>query len=206
MGASGWDYRVPYQPDAEAAFTHLQDQVLESGEFLWREEYYGPRPTTRWQLAAIKDREEFWEEGTHSILDMDRIVAAHDEDHDGTLRPLTPDKVRSTLAPTARRRRTSTAFTSIRQAPTCANGPAAGCMPISAAGVDASPFFTTAANRSRSFSLVFQETERAMVAPQGQPTASAKICSAGPAESPLLTLGRITPTTSAVESSGTDCS
>jgi hypothetical protein len=94
MGASGWDYRVPYQPDAEAAFTHLQDQVLESGEFLWREEYYGPRPTTRWQLAAIKDREEFWEEGTHSILDMDRIVAADDEDHDGTLRPLTPDKVR----------------------------------------------------------------------------------------------------------------
>jgi hypothetical protein len=93
VGASGWDYLVPYQPDAEAAFRQLQEQVLESGEFLWREEYYGPRPTTRWQLAAIKDRVEFWEEGTHSILDMDRIVPADDEDHDGTVRPLAPDEV-----------------------------------------------------------------------------------------------------------------
>jgi hypothetical protein len=93
MGASGWDYLVPYQPDAEAAFRQLQEQVLESGEFLWREEYYGPRPTTRWQLAAVKDRVEFWEEGTHSILDMDRIVPADDEDHDGTVRPLAPDEV-----------------------------------------------------------------------------------------------------------------
>ncbi len=94
MGASGWDYRVPYQPDAEAAFTQLQEQVLESGDFLWQEEYYGPRPTTRWELAAVKDTEEFWEEGTHSILDMDRLIPADDEDNDGTVRPLTPDELR----------------------------------------------------------------------------------------------------------------
>jgi hypothetical protein len=88
MGASGWDYRVRYQPDLETAFLQLQDQVLESGDFLWSEEYYGPRPTTRWQLSAIKDRDEFWEEGTHSILDMDRIVPADAGDEEGAIRPL----------------------------------------------------------------------------------------------------------------------
>jgi len=94
MGASGWNYRVPYLPDAEAAFTQLQDQILQRGDFLWAEEYYGPRPTTRSQLAAAKDRGQFWEQGTHSILDMDSIIPADDQDHDGSVRPLTPDEVR----------------------------------------------------------------------------------------------------------------
>lgn len=93
MGASGWNYRVRYQPDLGAAFLQLQDQVLESGDFVWSEEYYGPRPTTRSQLSAIKDRDEFWAEGTHSILDMDRIVPAGASDEEGAIRPLSDAEV-----------------------------------------------------------------------------------------------------------------
>jgi hypothetical protein len=100
MGASGWDYYVRYQPDIATAFAQLQDEILESGDFLWREEWYGPRPTTRWQLSAIKDRDEFWEEGTHSILDMDRIIPAEDEDEEGAIRPLSTDEMEDNFGST----------------------------------------------------------------------------------------------------------
>ena len=100
MGASGWDYYVRYQPDIETVFARLQDEILESGDFLWSEEWYGPKPTTRWQLMAIKDRQEFWEEGTHSILDMDRIIPADDDDEEGAVRPLTADEMQDNFGST----------------------------------------------------------------------------------------------------------
>jgi hypothetical protein len=33
MGASGWSYRTPYQPDVEAALHQLREQVFARGEF-----------------------------------------------------------------------------------------------------------------------------------------------------------------------------
>jgi hypothetical protein len=104
VGASGWDYCVPYQPDVEAAFVQLQDQVLASGDFLWDEEHYGaPRPGTREDLAAVKEGSAFWEEGTHTVLDMDRVVPAYMEDDDedpdnvGAIRPMSADETREYL-------------------------------------------------------------------------------------------------------------
>jgi hypothetical protein len=103
VGASGWDYCVPYQPDVEAAFVQLQDQVLASGDFLWDEELYGaPQPGTRGELAAVKEGEAFWDEGTHTVLDMDRVVPAYAKDDEnpdnvGAIRPMSTEETREYL-------------------------------------------------------------------------------------------------------------
>jgi hypothetical protein len=97
MGASAWDHVVPYQPDPGAALDDLQDEVLASGDFLWNEKYFrAPRPATRADLAAVKEGSEFWTEGTHTVLDVDRVVPALPEniaEMMGAVCPLSPDQV-----------------------------------------------------------------------------------------------------------------
>jgi hypothetical protein len=113
MGASGWMYIEPSQSSIAETFAALQARVLASGDFLWGDEYtlnnpdlragfleHGgslddlePRPDSLHRLAELKQHDHFWEEGTHSILDMDRIISPHDEDHDGTVRPLAEDEI-----------------------------------------------------------------------------------------------------------------
>lgn len=102
MGASGWDYRVPYAGSVEATLTAVQEQILAAGDYIWPWEtiarYVGgevavPRPTSLDILNAAKETEEFWDEGTHTILDTDRVVtSAEDGDDvgDGAIRPLSP--------------------------------------------------------------------------------------------------------------------
>ena len=99
VGASGWDYFVPYTTDVAGALRDLQQRVLAADEFYWQDDeypdedpYLPPKPTTLEQLATIKEAEEFWDVGTHSILDLDRVIGPGDEDHDGTLRPLAPSE------------------------------------------------------------------------------------------------------------------
>ena len=113
MGASGWMYIEPSQSSIAETFAALQARVLASGEFLWGDEYtlnnpdlrarfreYGgsfddlePRPDSLHRLAELKQLDHFWEEGTHSILDMDHIISPNEQDHDGTVRPLTEDGI-----------------------------------------------------------------------------------------------------------------
>jgi hypothetical protein len=74
-----------------------------SGEYIWPwddiepedlDENEGvPRPSSLTELAAAKEIEEFWEEGTHSILDIDRVVAA-DDNQVGAIVPLSPAELR----------------------------------------------------------------------------------------------------------------
>jgi hypothetical protein len=110
MGASGWSYRVPFEEDARRAFLALQERELAGDDLYWQEEdeeeedeefrsEVPPRPTSLAQLAEIKDDERyhFWEWGTHSILDMDRLEPADAEDHDGGVRLLSPAEVRDLL-------------------------------------------------------------------------------------------------------------
>src|ERR1700677_2673244 len=117
VGASGWDYRTPYAGSVEATLIALQGQVLASGEYIWpwdrdyrnpaflahmerfaRETGWQagqpagtvPRPSSVAGLDVVKQAEEFWDEGTHSILDVDHVIAAEEDDELGAILPLTP--------------------------------------------------------------------------------------------------------------------
>ncbi|MDT7840453.1 hypothetical protein [Streptomyces justiciae] len=92
MGASGWEYVTPFKGTVEESLKALHAQVFE--------EEYGDDDTYG-SLAELWEDEEFMgEEGTHTILDIDRVVhtTAAPSDRDvqdyGTLRPLAPDRVR----------------------------------------------------------------------------------------------------------------
>jgi hypothetical protein len=75
MGASCWEYLVPYQADLQAALNDLRRQVFNSGEYI--------SPVT-WDLTApesveaMDEQEYYWEfmedNGTHSIIDVLNIV------------------------------------------------------------------------------------------------------------------------------------
>lgn len=93
MGASGWGYIIPLA-DPRAAFDAARRQTLAGGEFYpyWEDaDDLGGQPAGVEELDAVKEQEEFWEIGTHSILDMDRLMGPSDEDHDGTVRRLPDD-------------------------------------------------------------------------------------------------------------------
>lgn len=97
MGASGWEYRAPYAGSVEATLIAVQEQVLVSGDFIWPWDYVDPedrdegevvpRPSSLVGLNAAKENEEFWGEGTHTILDIDRVIA-DGTDQVGAIRPL----------------------------------------------------------------------------------------------------------------------
>jgi hypothetical protein len=88
VGASGWDYRAPFAGSVEATFVRVQEQVLMSGDYLWpwedidpeyaEENGVVPRPSSLAELTEAKEDEEFWGEGTHTILDLQQVVAEGD--------------------------------------------------------------------------------------------------------------------------------
>ena len=81
MGASSWEYVVPYQADLGAALAALRLQMFEQGNYL-KPSYYGanggglgvPDPSSLDDL----DQEPYWEfmgtSGTHSIIDVFAVV------------------------------------------------------------------------------------------------------------------------------------
>ncbi|MFI9833058.1 hypothetical protein ACIHIX_35845 [Streptomyces sp. NPDC051913] len=92
MGASGWEYVTPFKGTVEESLEALHAQVFQ--------EEYGDDDTYGSLEELWADEEFMGEEGTHSILDIDRVVhtATAPSDHDvrdyGTLRPLAPERVR----------------------------------------------------------------------------------------------------------------
>ncbi|WP_326564968.1 hypothetical protein VSH64_24285 [Amycolatopsis rhabdoformis] len=92
MGASGWHYRAPYAGSVKATHKFVQAQLLSSGDYVWPWEDFDPeyvtpvpRPRSLPDLNAAKDSENFWDCGTHSILDTHEIS---ESDGVGTIRPL----------------------------------------------------------------------------------------------------------------------
>ncbi|MFI1355184.1 hypothetical protein ACH4TV_16680 [Streptomyces sp. NPDC020898] len=82
MGASEWDYYVPYQEDLNAALQQLRREVFEAGEYYWVNgadwrpaEEREPRPRT---LEALWEVELVHEAGTHSILDVFLVLGPDD--------------------------------------------------------------------------------------------------------------------------------
>ena len=66
MGASGWDYRVPYQEDLQAALDALRVRAFGDGDY-WRGSSFAEAetPKTIEELLARNGTE-----GAHSILDI----------------------------------------------------------------------------------------------------------------------------------------
>jgi hypothetical protein len=67
MGASGWHHFVPHDTDVKAALDRLQQDVFATGAF------YRPRRAKR-AVTIAELRAVCAEEGTHSVLDIVRVL------------------------------------------------------------------------------------------------------------------------------------
>ncbi|MCE7003478.1 hypothetical protein LWC34_11650 [Kibdelosporangium philippinense] len=90
MGASEWYNFAPYQPDVSRAFTETQQRVLTERDYLEDVHDVGDFETLA-ELAELKEDEEFWEVGTHSILDMHAIGESVEV---GVITAMSPQEVR----------------------------------------------------------------------------------------------------------------
>ncbi|MFJ5267289.1 hypothetical protein [Streptomyces sp. NPDC088358] len=101
MGASGWDYYVPYQEDLNAALRQLRREVFEAGDYYWvnggdwRPE--GEREARPRSLEELWEDELVREAGTHSILDIFRVVGPDDTPDYNTVEPVTAEEARELL-------------------------------------------------------------------------------------------------------------
>ncbi|CAG6393402.1 hypothetical protein NMG29_02310 [Streptomyces cocklensis] len=96
MGASGWDYSVPYQEDVVGAFEGLRRKVFEERDYYW---------VSGADWRPVEDRlpwpetvEELWadeivqEAGTHSILDIFRIIGQDEKPDHFTMKQVTEEE------------------------------------------------------------------------------------------------------------------
>ncbi|MEV0839382.1 hypothetical protein AB0I55_07455 [Actinocatenispora sera] len=94
MGASGLDYFVAYQPDLNEALRALRDKVLAEGDYWWAvpgkpASAYDNRPRSFAELFADEGVQT---DGTHSILDVDHVLADGEDPDYGTVQPVTDDE------------------------------------------------------------------------------------------------------------------
>jgi hypothetical protein len=94
MGASGWEYVVPYQQDLGAALDILRRQVFAAGDYI-KPGSYGDV----FDLPEPGSADDYWEQeqyaefmgtsGTHSVIDVRAVIPADfDGDDFGSIRPL----------------------------------------------------------------------------------------------------------------------
>jgi hypothetical protein len=104
MGASSWEYYVPFQPDLGLSLRELKEQVLARGDYYWPLEeercpapgLRSPRPGTLQELDALLAQNEWLQsEGTHSILDMDGVIDPDDDAEPRTVEPVSVDDVQA---------------------------------------------------------------------------------------------------------------
>jgi hypothetical protein len=98
MGASGWQYVTPYHGDVAAALRELRERVFRDQQYYWWDDFEEdePRPAT---IDGIWASQPMRESGTHSILDVSRVVTTtelpdyRNRGDYGTVRPLAPDRI-----------------------------------------------------------------------------------------------------------------
>jgi len=114
VGASGWQYFVPYQSDITRALHELREQVFQSGKYYKREAFWQNTAESEYDnepdeelrqeliewLRTMKAMKEpttieelfLWneEDGTHSILDIKGVSTQPDF---GTISPLSQDEL-----------------------------------------------------------------------------------------------------------------
>ena len=107
MGASGWSYFIPYQEDITQALHDLRERVFQAGDYYKPLEWYAelrsrdiitqeeyqekileinsqPVPNNIDELVELRG-----EEGTHSIIDIERVSSLA---FPGTISPLSNDE------------------------------------------------------------------------------------------------------------------
>lgn len=99
MGASGWSYVTLFRGDVSESLRELREQVFRDKDYYWWDDFEEeqPRPPT---IDGIWDSEEMKHSGTHSILDVSRVVETTQppswdnwREDLGTVRPLVPDRI-----------------------------------------------------------------------------------------------------------------
>ncbi|MET7813323.1 hypothetical protein ABZT26_21050 [Streptomyces sp. NPDC005395] len=98
MGASAWDYYVPYQEDLGAALEELRHRVFVAGEYYWvhgddwlPEEERRPLPSSLDELWADEATQH---SGTHSILDVFHVQREDEEPEVCAVQPVTAAEAR----------------------------------------------------------------------------------------------------------------
>ncbi|MET8836376.1 hypothetical protein ABZV78_20980 [Micromonospora sp. NPDC004540] len=105
MGASGWSYTVPWQADPQAALVALQERVFHDGDYWWALGDYCPGAddvdaARRAAAPPPADIDELWshelvqECGSHSILDVDEVLAPGAAPAFGGLQALSAEETR----------------------------------------------------------------------------------------------------------------
>lgn len=90
MGASGWEYVVPYQREMAAALADLRRRVFADGSYVSPAELGLPVPATLDELVSEPHWEFMGTCGTHSIIDVLSAAPADDEAQEyATIRALT---------------------------------------------------------------------------------------------------------------------
>ncbi|MFI6289622.1 hypothetical protein ACIBCM_33640 [Streptomyces sp. NPDC051018] len=91
MGASGWEYYVPYQEDLGAALDALRQRVFEEQDYYWdpwdedNPEEARVQPST---LDLLWEDEQVQGEGTHLILDVHKVLRPGEDPDYGTVEPV----------------------------------------------------------------------------------------------------------------------
>jgi hypothetical protein len=70
VGASGWDYLVPFHESAAATLERVRAEVFATGDYYWPGGEDRPKPATEDELWAD---ESVRESMTHSILDIFKV-------------------------------------------------------------------------------------------------------------------------------------
>jgi hypothetical protein len=78
VGASDWRYVTPYRGDVAAALQGLRERVFRDRKYYWWDdlEEDEPRPPT---IDGIWASQQMRESGTHSILDVSRVVTTTEQ-------------------------------------------------------------------------------------------------------------------------------
>ncbi|MFO0546863.1 MAG: hypothetical protein U0271_00680 [Polyangiaceae bacterium] len=91
MGASGWDYWVPYESDIGSALAKLREKAFAEGDYYKGfGEYQVKSPTSIDDLFKQMEEVGLSTEGAHSILDMERVGETPDF---AVVAPLTDDQL-----------------------------------------------------------------------------------------------------------------
>ena len=100
MGASEWRYVAPFRGDVAQSLRELRERVFRDKDYYWWDDFEEDeaRPET---IEGIWASEEMQHSGTHSILDVSRVVETTQapswdnwREDLGTVRPLAAERIR----------------------------------------------------------------------------------------------------------------